>query len=592
MPTRPLQPIAAGLALAGLMTAFGPTSCSTSLSPSFLASRPCDGDACVPDATACADHDAANALGCEVTPGHPDSQDSGGAPDGSDVDGSIDAGVGIEGGADYCKANLPATIPSPCTPRGDVLTNVSTCELGTSPVLDCNELIECRYDRAYFWQILDHQDDSACRQPRPSICPASSAAVPRGAACSGSDGTVCDYPDGRCECTTGVTCPSPTSACPAPTAAHTWRCPSPGPGCPVPRPLIGSLCGQTDLVCDYGASAGITGGTVQTCTGGYWRLVVTASPDGGSACVDLQNDPTNCGACGTTCAFGCQASHCMPGTVLASGQAAPWGIAVDATSVYWTNSGDGTVMKAPIGGGTPSLLSSGGATPMPIALDTTNLYWGDAGRGVVMKVPLGGGPASAVACCTGPLVSIALDGTNVYWTKGGVADGAVMKAPLLDADGGAGMALFSAPSLPGGIAVAASNVFWTDADDSTVKMMPSGGGAVTTLAQAATAVIAVDATNVYWVGNGYVATVPFGGGTPTEVAGSGVDWSDTPQGIIVDATNVYWTSTNGNIEKVPIGGGSVTRLATGQSRPRGIAVDATSVYWVNSGDGTVRKAPK
>ena len=47
-------------------------------------------------------------------------------------------------------------------------------------------------------------------------------------------------------------------------------------------------------------------------------------------------------------------------TTLASGQFDPVGIAVDATSVYWVNSGsntgsaDGTVMKVPLGGGTPT----------------------------------------------------------------------------------------------------------------------------------------------------------------------------------------------------------------------------------------------
>ncbi len=45
---------------------------------------------------------------------------------------------------------------------------------------------------------------------------------------------------------------------------------------------------------------------------------------------------------------------------MAPGQTAPYYLAVDATHVYWSAYGEGTIMKVPIGGGTPVQLDGPG----------------------------------------------------------------------------------------------------------------------------------------------------------------------------------------------------------------------------------------
>ncbi len=90
-------------------------------------------------------------------------------------------------------------------------------------------------------------------------------------------------------------------------------------------------------------------------------------------------------------------------TTLASGQAGPAAIAVDATSVYWTkfpenSPADGTVLKVPLLGEGPSTslttLASEQDTPSAIAVDATSVYWTNEGtsrapafeeNGTVMK---------------------------------------------------------------------------------------------------------------------------------------------------------------------------------------------------------------
>jgi hypothetical protein len=76
---------------------------------------------------------------------------------------------------------------------------------------------------------------------------------------------------------------------------------------------------------------------------------------------------------------------------MVEGQNQPQAIAADATNIYWTNYGDvngdgnGTVMKLPLQGGTPTVIASQQGHPYAIAVDSTSVYWSTIGDGFIRK---------------------------------------------------------------------------------------------------------------------------------------------------------------------------------------------------------------
>lgn len=129
-------------------------------------------------------------------------------------------------------------------------------------------------------------------------------------------------------------------------------------------------------------------------------------------------------------------------TTLASGQAGPVDMAVDAHNVYWVNTGGyvelggpleegaGTVMMAPRSGGQPEALAIGQDAPVDLAIDDRCVFWVNRGTppdfrdGAVMGVPIEGGPTITVIADLVAPTSIAVSTTSIYWTSG---DGAVSR---------------------------------------------------------------------------------------------------------------------------------------------------------------------
>lgn len=106
----------------------------------------------------------------------------------------------------------------------------------------------------------------------------------------------------------------------------------------------------------------------------------------------------------------------------------PLGLAVDDLHVYWTDADAGTVARVDKAGVSIEVLATGQAHPTRITVDAESVYWtneGDPGcvavTGSVMKRAKSGGAAVVVAAAQRCARGIAVDGQYVYWTSLGAA---------------------------------------------------------------------------------------------------------------------------------------------------------------------------
>ncbi|HEY0706686.1 MAG TPA: DUF5050 domain-containing protein [Polyangia bacterium] len=289
--------------------------------------------------------------------------------------------------------------------------------------------------------------------------------------------------------------------------------------------------------------------------------------------------------------------------VLATSQADPWAMAVDATHVYWTNLANintsaGSVMRAPKDGSQgPSAIGRNQA-PATVALDDTHIYWTTRinSDGRVLRRLKSGTTTETVITDQDDPIGIALDADFVYWTdadRGGVYKRLKNdnKAPITE--------LATGQMRPWMIVLSNDSVYWTNRDGRAVMRVSKGGGTPQMLAASLNDVfgIAIDDTAVFFRdadqnGQGRVMKLTLNGMQLQQLA------STTGEGarfLALDETNVYWTNgrnRDGAIMTALKDGTGTMALVTSLPSPRGIAVDSTDVFWSNYGGATIMKIEK
>ena len=275
--------------------------------------------------------------------------------------------------------------------------------------------------------------------------------------------------------------------------------------------------------------------------------------------------------------------HIAAPTTLGPAQTLTSCIAVDASFVYWSDTGP-AIMKVPVGGGTPTQVVAGGDKNACVAVDGSGVYYIDADQ--LMKAPLSGGGAAPLASGQhlvkgAPIVAA---GGYVYWITDvyGNVDAYNGKNAVVrvSTTSGAAVEIVSAEvvGVPGGLAVDDSNVYYSDQSGVFARPLAAPTTA-TPFGQSSVHI------NAIAVGGGHLAMNEIAAPGTGDVAVFRTDGmmrvvvsQSLAQPLAVDDRGVYINGT-GALERLALDGSGATLLAT--QPPRAVALSSGTIFFTD-----------
>lgn len=292
---------------------------------------------------------------------------------------------------------------------------------------------------------------------------------------------------------------------------------------------------------------------------------------------DTANDSRHCGRCGHDCLGGeCADAICQPLALVDERDLGD--LAVVGGFVYFTSLFNSPIRRVPVRGG--EITAVAGTTPgWMLRVDDGTLYWTTPTEVYAASVD-GSQPARLVAENVAPSIDMAVGGGMVYWMDFDEATitFSMKRTPAL----GGTIEVLNPPGPgdePWSVAADASRGYW--GVPNAIMAIAHGGQTPAELTTVVGIPLALEesAGSLYWLDNG-VYRLP-AGGAPVSLANADFDGA-----VAIDTDHVYFTKNNGTLNKVPILGGDVEVLATGQefdfSFGAHVAVDAEAVYWITS----------